>query len=148
MTTNKTSSTPLLNREDTLKFRKQVDLACRLLDTSFLEETIYKFGLENSEDSRDFLDASSEQLEFWKNSKKIVKIMDVKEFRSRCIACAFGKTVQAYEVSYAEEGPADGVQIVYSRNFAIYIELVDEKLTGFSWCNAFLNKKETETFET
>jgi hypothetical protein len=50
------TSTPILSEADTIKFIKQIDLACKLLDEKFIAEVVQKFRLENWEDTPEFLE--------------------------------------------------------------------------------------------
>ena len=40
----------------------------------------------------------------------------------------------------------DGASIAYNREFAINLEIQDEMLMDFGWCNAFLKKEELVQF--
>ena len=129
---------PILSKEETRKFINQIDLACRLLDAQVLALVVEKFNLHELEDSAEFLQDAIEKLEFWKNQERPVQIKDVSAFKSKCIACVFGKKVKGYSVNYFEE-MGDGYKINYERQFAINFQLTDGQLTDFGWCNAFLD---------
>lgn len=144
---NSETNTPLLNKEETNKFLKQMDLACRLLDIQFFSEVMERFRLRDHEDADEFLENAENSLGFWQDSKKPAQVSEVKEFRSRCLACVFGKTVKAYQVHYSLKGPGK-TRIHYTRDFAVNFEIADGRLTDFGWCNAFLSAGEMDELQT
>src|SRR6056297_2097155 len=100
--------TPVLNKENTLKFLKQVDLACKLLDEQFLREVVQRFELGHLEDAPEFLEDAKEKFSSWREEDKGTRIHEVEEFTTRCIACVYGKKVKGYRIHYSVPG-AEGV---------------------------------------
>ncbi len=140
------TTTPILSEEDTLKFMKQIDLACRLLDESFLAETVHKFKLGHLEDSPEFLEDAKEKFQFQREDHEKLQVEKVEDFTSRCIVCVYGKKVMGYRIHFSVPGPGCS-RIHYAREIAINFELRDGRLTDFGWCNAFLNKQDLEDIE-
>ncbi|WP_300436014.1 hypothetical protein [Christiangramia sp.] len=137
------TSVPILSKEETEKFIKQIDLACRLLDAQVLKWVVEKFDLHKLEDSPEFLEDAVDKLEFWKKKESPVQIKTVGSFETKCIACFFGKKVNGYLVSYYEEKP-EGFKVHYERQFAVNFQLKEGQLTDFGWCHAFLYKEEVD----
>ena len=140
------TTTPILSEADTLKFIKQIDLACKLLDPEFLTEVVQKFQLENLEDSPEFLENAREKFLLWRKNEKVLQVNKVEEFHTRCIVCVYGKKVNGYRIHYSIPGP-EGGRIHYVREIAVNFEIHNEQLTDFGWCNAFLNQQELEDLD-
>lgn len=139
-------SKPILTKDETEKFIKQIDLACRLLDAQVLKWVLRRFNLHDLEDSYEFMEDAIDKLEFWKNKESPVQIKTVGSFETKCIACVFGKKVNGYLVSYVEEKP-NGYKVHYERQFAVNYQLKDGRLTDFGWCHSFLSKEEIDHIE-
>ena len=139
------TTTPILSEADTLKFIKQIDLACKLLDPEFLTEVVQRFQLEKLEDTPEFLEDAREKLFSWREKKGLL-VEEVEEFTTRCIVCVYGKKVKGYRIHYSIPGP-EGSRIHYVREIAINYEIHKGHLTDFGWCNAFLNKQELEDLD-
>ena len=141
------TTTPILLEADTLKFIKQIDLACKLLDPEFLNEVVQRFKLENLEDSPEFLQDARGKLLTWRDNEPGLQITEVEEFTTRCIACVYGKTVNGYRIHYSIPGPGKS-RIHYAREIAVNFQLNKGRLTDFGWCNAFLNPEEMDQLKT
>ncbi|GAB2765758.1 hypothetical protein [Salinimicrobium soli] len=135
------TSKSLLSKQDTSKFMKQADLACKLLDPDFLTEVVHNFKLEDLEDTPEFLEDAEEKLFSWREEKKGLQILEVENFDTRCVACIYGTKVTGYRIHYSIPGP-EGTRIHYCREFALHFQLKDGCLTDFGWCNAFLDSEE------
>lgn len=132
---------PLLSPADTLNFEKQLDLACRLLDSGFLQEVLERFELAGLPESREFLEEAPERFDSWKMQGKLVRVKEVADFPSRCIACSFGKKVKVNQIKY--EVPYDeGFSVNFSSDFAVNLLIEHGQLMDFGWCNAFLDQEE------
>lgn len=140
------TSIPILSKADTLKFLKQTDLACKLLDEKFLSEVVHKFKLEQWEDTQEFLSDARGIFFTWREKEKGLQVNTVEEFSTRCIACVLGKNVKGYSVYYSVPGPG-GSRTYYQREFAVNFQLNEGRLTDFGWCNAFLNKQDLEDLD-
>ncbi len=139
------TTTPVLTIENTTKFIRQVDLACKLLDVEFLTEVVQKFKLEHLEDTFEFLKDAKEKLSLWQEEQNGSRVHVVEEFNTRCIACVYGKKVNGYRIQYSTSGP-EGARIHYVRAIAVNFQIVEDRLTDFGWCNAFLDKEEMIEF--
>src|SRR5690606_19017306 len=124
---------PLLSPDDTRKFVKQVDLACRLLDVDFLREVLEKFDLHQHPQANDFLEDAASHLEVWKERGEGVQVEEVLEFPSRCIACSFGMGVKAYTLKYRLPFPG-GALVNFTHSFAVKLFTENQQLTDFGWC--------------
>lgn len=140
------TTTPILSEVDTLKFIKQIDLACRLLDEDSLKAVIYKFDLEHLEDSPEFLEDTKEKFRLSQDTNTDPLIEKIEGFTTRCIVCVYGKKVRGFRIHFSVEG-AGGSRIHCTREIAINFELRDGRLTDFGWCNAFLNKQDLEDLD-
>ena len=98
------TTTPILSEADTLKFIKQIDLACKLLDPDFLTEVVQRFKLEHLEDSPEFLEDAQEKLFSWREKDGLL-VEEVEEFSTRCIVCVYGKQVNGYRIRLFDSRP-------------------------------------------
>lgn len=131
--------TPILSVLDTFEFTKNLDVALRTVDIEKLKETFEKSKLLNHPETKDFLSQGTAILKRFNNQEERIEMLNVEDRNTRCSACSFGKTVRAYDVKYKKHG---FISVVYESSFAINLELINEKLYNFSWCNFFLNKEE------
>jgi hypothetical protein len=132
---------PLLNQNQTKYFVDQIDKACLEIDFIQLIEVVNRFNLENH----------TEYLEFCKQGKIIfdslnclendIRPISISPFSGRCIFCNLGKTVKGYKVEFSKK--QDNINIIFTNTFAINLEIENELLVDFSWCNAFVNREET-----
>ena len=117
------------------------------LKTDFmgLIEVINKFQLKNykQEDYNDFITVAKEEHHFWFENPLEIKIKSVETFESKCIACSFGKTVKAYNLTFLKMKDENLLsRLFYQRSFAFNFEIINSELVDFGWCHAFLEKKE------
>ena len=137
--------TPLLTAELTKAFVNEIIYACRKVDSIPVIKVIHKFNLQHQDKIEDFLDGAHRILDFWKNTEQKIVITKITTHDSKCIACSFGKTVKVYSMIYQQYIKGDdGASIIYNREFAINLDIQDEMLMDFGWCNAFLKKEELE----
>lgn len=134
----------LLSVHQTKRFLHELDLACRILDSDFLENTMKRLNLLDRKDAIDFLEESKERLDFWKDELPAIKIKNVTSFNSRCIACSFGKNVKVYQVEYEKNLSGIPSKVNYTNNFGINLQLKKGELIDFAWCNAYLKEEEME----
>jgi hypothetical protein len=150
MIQNKTQTTQkaaMLNAEDTLLFLSEMDKLCNKMEFNTITNFILKtnFKTFEQEDINDFIDRAKEEHKLWYENPLDVKVTSIAPFNSKCIACSFGKTVKAYQVTYNKMN--DKIlpgQFIYSRGFAIKFEIINGELNDFAWCNLFLNKNESD----
>lgn len=135
--------TPILTAELTKAFVNEIIYACRKVDSIPVINVIHKFNLQHQDKIKDFLDGAYTILDFWKNTEQKIVITKITTHDSKCIACSFGKTVKVYRMIYQQYiNGDDGASIAYNREFAINLDIQDEMLMDFGWCNAFLKKQE------
>ena len=139
------TTTPILSEADTVKFIKQIDLGCKVLDPEFLAEVVQNFQLENLEDSPEFIGDAQKKLFSWREKDGLL-VEEVEKFSTRCIACVYGKQVHGYRIHYSIPGPEES-RVHYVREIAINYEIHNGQLTDFGWCNAFLSNQDLEELE-
>lgn len=137
--------TPLLNAELTKAFVNEIFYACQHVDSIPVIKVVHKFNLQNRFEIDEFLAGAHRILDFWKNTEQKIVITKITTHDSKCIACSFGKTVKVYRMIYQQYvNGDDGASIVYNREFAINLDIQNEMLMDFGWCNAFLKKADLE----
>ena len=138
-----TSTTPLLDEDQTKAFMNDIIVACQTVDMIPVMEVIHKYNLQHKKEIDEFIDGAHRILDYWKQDNDQIHITEVTLHESKCIACSFGKTVKVFHVLFNQliKGTA-GPRIIYSKEFAINLDIQEGLLIDFGWCNAFLNKKE------
>ncbi len=144
--TNKTN-TPLLSEKQTALFLESLTKACVDLNPNALETLFELFPIQGFEDKDSFLEEAYNILSFGPDHPAGIEVRSVTPFQSRCSACILGKIVSAYRVNYIQHNDdplPGGMHIIYQRSFALYVNLYDNRLIDFGWCNFFLNEKEIQ----
>lgn len=137
--------TPLLDVELTKAFTNEILYACRKVDSIPVLQVIRKFKLHNHKEIEEFNKGAYRILDFWKNPQKKIIITKITRHDSKCIACAYGKTVKVFSMIYHQFNYGDqGPSVIYEKEFAINLDIQNDMLMDFAWCNAFLNKNEVE----
>lgn len=135
---NKTDKkTVLLNSEQTEKFLQRIDLAIQSFDLVEIIKVIFDFKLTNAPDVRDFLDQAKIVTKVSDKYETIVK--SVTPFKTKCIACKYGKTVNGYEIHSVVK---DCENIRFTTRIALYFEIAGGELLDFGFCNGFLSGEE------
>lgn len=138
-------NTPLLNVELTKAFVNEILYACRKVDSIPVLKVIHKFNLQNHKEIEEFNKGAYRILDFWKNKQQKIIITKITRHDSKCIACAYGKTVKVFSMIYHQYSHgSDGPSIIYNKEFAINLDIQNDMLMDFAWCNAFLDKEEVE----
>ena len=135
---NKTDNkTVLLNSEQTEKFLKRIDIAMHSFDFNEIFKVILDLKLTDAPEIDDFLNQARYMTKVSEEYETIVK--SVISFKTKCIACSFGKIVNGYEIQSAVK---DCENIRYNTKTALYFDIKGGELLDFGWCNAFLSKEE------
>lgn len=148
MIQNKTQSTKkvaLLTAQDTKWIINEIASCCIKLDFMGLIEIITKYPLKNltPDDYNEFIGQAKEEHFFWHENSFELEIKSVKAFESKCIACSFGKTINAFNVQFLKlKDDRLPRRIVYKKSFALNFEIEGNELVDIGWCNAFLEEKE------
>lgn len=137
------SKTPLLDRDQTKAFSNDLIEACQKVDLIPIMKVLHKYNLQHHKDNEVFIAGAHRILDYWKQNKDQIQITEVTLHESKCIACSFGKTVKVFHVIFNQLiNETAGLRIIYSREFAINLDIQEGLLMDFGWCNAFLDKKE------
>jgi hypothetical protein len=137
------SKTPLLNEEQTKKFVAEITDACHKLDSVLLMKVIHKYKLQYHEEIERFVKDAHKILDFWKINTNKVEIEEVTTYGSKCIACSYGKNVKVFGIVYNQYlSGSSGTRLVYKQEFAINLDIQEELLMDYGWCNAFLDKED------
>jgi hypothetical protein len=137
------SKTPLLNAEQTKTFVSEITDACHKLDSVLLMKVIHKYKLQYHEDIERFVKDTHKILDFWKINTNKVEIKEVTTYGSKCIACSFGKNVKVFGIVYIQYlNGSSGPRLVYNKEFAINLDIQQDLLMDYGWCNAFLDKED------
>lgn len=134
MIQNKTQSTKkvaLLTAQDTQWVINEIASCCIKLDFMGLIEIITKYPLKNltPDDYNEFIAQAKEEHLFWHENPLGIEIKSVNAFESKCIACSFGKTINAFNVQFLKmkDNRLPG-RIVYKKSFAINFEIEGNEL--------------------
>lgn len=127
----------LLNSELTEKFLQRIDLAIHSFDFIEIYKVILDFKFPITSDIHDFLDQAKIVTKVSDKYETIVE--NVTPFKTKCIACSFGKSVNGYEIQSAIK---DCKNIRITSKTALYFEISGGELLDFGWCNAFLSMDE------
>lgn len=142
METTQILSSFLLSKNDTLNFESDLNLNCMNVDFMGLVKTFIKFNLSNHQDYKDFIQQAEEIFNLLNNEDLAIGLEKVTPFNSICIACSFGKKVNAYQVSYYKL--EHNFRINYTGVYAINLKIEEGMLLEFAFCNAFLSQKEIQ----
>lgn len=127
----------LLNLEQTEKFLQRIDLAIHSFDFIEIYKVVLDFNFPITQDIRDFLDQAKIVTKVSDKYDTIVK--NVTPFKTKCIACNYGKIVNGYEIQSAVK---DCENLRFINKTALYFDITGGELFEFGWCNAFLSKEE------
>lgn len=132
----------LLNKLQTEAFLQSIDKAIHSFEFVEIFKVILDFHLTDAPDIDDFLDQAKVVTKVSDKYQTIVK--NVTTFKTKCIACSFGKAVCGYEIQSAVK---DCENIRYTTKTALYFKITDGHLYDFGFCNAFLSKEEANEIE-
>ncbi|MNR19197.1 hypothetical protein D3C85_1359730 [compost metagenome] len=127
----------LLNSEQTVNFLQRINSAIHSFDFVEIFKVVLDFKLTNAPDIDDFLEQARAMTKVSDKYETIVK--SVTTFKTKCIACSFGKTVNGYEIQSAVK---DSENLRFNNKTAIYFDITGGELFEFGWCNAFLSRAE------
>ena len=86
--------------------------------------------------TKDFLNQGKEI--FTKYNNPNIKVITITSHQTKCVACTFGRTVKGYQIQY--EKLENGLTLIMSFTFAINLDIKENRLIDFGFCNAFLNQ--------
>lgn len=141
--TLKTETQPVLSKVQTGEFIKAIHQALMKVDFKKFIDICKAFDLY---DTKGF-QINLETIKAIKNGMELEenhgKIRSVETRKSRCAACYLGKVINVYRVKYDRKinGPNSGA-VIYRTEFGFMLEIRDEQLIDFGFCNSFLNAEE------
>ena len=136
---NPVLNSPILSQLETIDFVEDIHRNCMEVDSEGLKKTLNKYNLLKHPETHDFLLQADSMFEQF-NKNPNIKILSVVKFDTKCIACAFGKVVNGYNVEYSKN--EKGLNLIYNWSFGINLNIQKEMLFDFAHCNAFLSKSE------
>jgi hypothetical protein len=134
---NTDKKTVLLNSEQTEKFLQRIDLTIQSFDFIEIFKVVLDFKFPITQDIREFLDQAKIVTKVSDKYETIVK--SVTTFKTKCIACSFGKSVNGYDIQSVVK---DCENIRFTTKTALYFEIIGGELLDFGWCNAFLSRED------
>lgn len=134
---NTDKKTVLLNSEQTEKFLQRIDLTIQSFDFIEIFKVVLDFKFPITQDIREFLDQAKIVTKVSDKYETIVK--SVTTFKTKCIACSFGKSVNGYDIQSVVK---DCENIRFTTKTALYFEIIGGELLDFGRCNAFLSRED------
>lgn len=136
---------PLLNEVKTKLFVEEILQSCQSLSFDNIYTLIVEYEIQNwdKEDSEEFYEILEEYINEWKENELIQSIDNIEPFETNCIACFFGKKVNAFNVTATQRIIKNITSTyTYTKSFAVFFEIKNNELMEFGWCNAFIEKDE------
>ena len=127
----------LLNKLQTEAFLQSIDKAIHSFEYVEIFKVILDFHLTDAPDIDDFLDQAKVVTKV--SDKYQTNVKNVITFKTKCIACSFGKAVNGYEIQSAVK---DCENLRFIDKTALYFDITGGELLDFGWCNAFLLRED------
>lgn len=134
---------PVLSKAQTQEFIRAIHQALMKMDFKKFSDICKAFDLYDTKGFQVNLEVMNAIENGMALKENHGKIRSVETRKSRCSACYLGKVINVYRVKYDRKinGPNSGA-VIYRTEFGFMLEIRDEQLIDFGFCNSFLNAEE------
>lgn len=129
----------LFTIETTQSFMKDLETACKTMESDLFVELFIKYDLYYNDEYKDTLDSIKDITGNWNKPELGTELREVSKFESRCLFCKIGKKVHGYKWTYTNK--LDTIpknRFIYQNQIAFIFEYESNKLVEFGICNGYI----------